>query len=466
MGGSPNAPSRGSLAPSAVPGRDRALDGVRGLAVLLVFCVHYHTIFSPWSSADPGTGSISYVLWIVGGTGVDLFFVLSGYLIHGALLAPTARYATFVRRRARRILPAFLAVLAIHLAIPLFLSDEDKLPADGVTAAGHLVANALLLPGLFPIEPIVPVAWTLSYELAFYLSLPLVVLGLGMRRWPAGRRVLLFGLLAVVGAVLVLALRPGCAQLLLFLGGVLARELTHLRPWRPGRWAERFALAVLVLMFPLVYVLAAPPAWTPAWDAVDAWGDASIPVVLVVLIGGVVAVLVRATGLLRRVFEWAPLRRLGEISFSYYLLHALTLKFFAMALAAVAVPAGADPLLFWSVLPMAFAATVATSALLFVAVERPLSLPLRRRAPPCAPIGSGVLGHPGAGGTPEQLRWAMSAPTVPVALPHPPVAAQPPWMRPGAPGSSGRYRPARVGDTPRATLPAPVVASGRSPAAP
>ncbi|MGD9528746.1 acyltransferase family protein [Pseudonocardia sp.] len=371
--------------------RDHALDGVRGLAVLLVFCVHYHTIFSAWITEDSATGTVSYVLWIVGGMGVDLFFVLSGYLIHGAVLAPTARYATFIRRRARRLLPAFLAVLGVHLAIPLFLPDEYKLPADGVAAAGHLVANVLLLPGLFPIEPIVPVAWTLSYELAFYLALPLLVLGLGMRRWPARRRVLLFAVLAAVGAIAVLALRPGCAQLLLFVGGVLARELTQLGSWRPGRGTERLALAVLVATFPLVYVLAAPPAWTPAWNTVDAWGDASIPVVLVVLLGGVAAVLVRATGPMRRVFEWPPLGRLGEISYSYYLVHALTLKFFALAVAGIAVPTGMEPALFWLVLPTAFAVTMATSALLFVVVERPLSLTHRRAAQPPASAGAGSV---------------------------------------------------------------------------
>ena len=77
---------------------------------------------------------------------------------------------------------------------------------------------------------------------------------------------------------------------------------------------------------------------------------------------------------LPRAFSWTPLRWLGNMSYSYYLIHGLTLKA-AFKVVAVILPATAGGAwVFWALLAPAFGLTLLTSAALFLAVEQPLSL--------------------------------------------------------------------------------------------
>src|ERR1019366_1514205 len=87
------------------------LDGLRALAILLVVAWHYLGV-------GDGAASIPWRIFMVGRTGVDLFFVLSGYLITGILLAnaeSSSYFSTFYRRRSFRILPIYGVMLAIYL---------------------------------------------------------------------------------------------------------------------------------------------------------------------------------------------------------------------------------------------------------------------------------------------------------------------------------------------------------------
>src|SRR3954447_22633792 len=93
--------------------RQPGLDLLRALAIIIV--VIYHAGIMGF----PTPGRVHRWGWI----GVDLFFVLSGYLIGGQLLAPLARnqhvdLARFFARRALRILPAYLVVLTIYFSLP------------------------------------------------------------------------------------------------------------------------------------------------------------------------------------------------------------------------------------------------------------------------------------------------------------------------------------------------------------
>ena len=97
--------------------RITTMEGARGVAVALVFLVHYHAAFALWAPATTLTGSISQFLWTIGHSGVDLFFVLSGYLIYGAALKPSLHYGRFMKRRIHRIYPTFLVVLALYIAL-------------------------------------------------------------------------------------------------------------------------------------------------------------------------------------------------------------------------------------------------------------------------------------------------------------------------------------------------------------
>jgi peptidoglycan/LPS O-acetylase OafA/YrhL len=117
----------------------------------------------------PLPGRVHRFGWI----GVDLFFVLSGYLIGGQLLSQLARhrrihFGRFFARRALRILPAYLVILAIYLVLPAWREYPEMFPAWKFFLS---VQNIGLRGGTAFSH-----AWSLAIEDQFYLVLPLVLL--------------------------------------------------------------------------------------------------------------------------------------------------------------------------------------------------------------------------------------------------------------------------------------------------
>src|SRR5262249_39236648 len=144
-------------------------EGLRGLAVLLVFFVHFNAAFGDALAHGSAMWTLGRVLWANGNAGVDLFFLLSGYLIYGGLLPKPSGYWKYLARRVEPIYPTFLAVFGIYLALSLAFPAQSKIIEPGRGTVPYLIENLLLLPGVFHIKPIVTVAWSLSYEFAFYL---------------------------------------------------------------------------------------------------------------------------------------------------------------------------------------------------------------------------------------------------------------------------------------------------------
>ena len=149
--------------------RQPGLDLLRALAIIVV--VIYHAGIMGF----PMPGRVHRWGWI----GVDLFFVLSGYLIGGQLLAPLAQdrhpsLRRFFARRALRIMPAYFVILAIYIFLPSWREYPDMYPSwkfllslqniglHGGTAFSH--------------------AWSLAVEDQFYLALPFILLF--VNRWP------------------------------------------------------------------------------------------------------------------------------------------------------------------------------------------------------------------------------------------------------------------------------------------
>ena len=339
----------------------RPMEGLRGFAVLLVFCTHYVTLIGPWLSERAGLGRAAEALHTVGNAGVDLFFVLSGYLIYGSLMAKPQAYVAFMRRRVRRIYPTFLVVFAVYVLLSLALPSERKIPEGGVAASIYLVENLLLLPGLFNIVPMITVAWSLSYEMFYYLALPIAIGALGLRHRSQPLR-LLFWASTSLALLFFCARLGGPVRLLLFVGGIGLWELQQRRSLAaPG---SSVGLSALLLSLAAMLLPLSGQFGAGLRALIGAVGFAVL----------CWACFERPQGALARTFSWLPLRWLGNMSYSFYLLHGLALKASFMVLAWLSPPSerGWGWFLLW-LPPMLFVALLASAAL-YLLIELPLSL--------------------------------------------------------------------------------------------
>jgi exopolysaccharide production protein ExoZ len=357
--------------------RAPAVEGLRGIAVALVFGVHYHALFSHYVAQSSLTYHLSAIAWNIGHSGVDIFFALSGALIYEVVLRRQAPYGEFLRRRAQRIYPAFLAVFALYVAL-LFVDPASHLPHGTARAGLFLVANALLIPGIVPIEPLISVAWSLSYEFAFYILLPILVYKLAFRQRSTRSRVLWMCVpaLALITAALIHPLAH--KRMLMFLAGMWAFEARN-STWFRSRLTRRAELAVMLLFalsFPAIVVCSATPSGPDIWS----WSALGV---LFVTDFWIVLYVTGFDGWLKSLCSITALRWLGNISYSFYLLHGLTLKVFATALGILVPSTTHGALVFWGVLPLAFPAAFLTSTVLYAMVEKPLSL--KRRSPAVVP---------------------------------------------------------------------------------
>ncbi|HXA31793.1 MAG TPA: acyltransferase family protein [Acidimicrobiales bacterium] len=184
--------------PSATgSGRISALDGLRAVAVLIIMGFHFQ------------------VSWLPGGfIGVDVFYVLSGFLITGLLLSEYRKrgrigLSAFWLRRARRLLPALVIVLVVVTVLVRFVSPPGLYPDFRMSSLSALfyfsnwwqiVSSGSYFVATSPASPLTH-TWSLAVEEQFYLVWPLVVIAVMhvSRVFARGLRVLL--VLSVVGAV-------------------------------------------------------------------------------------------------------------------------------------------------------------------------------------------------------------------------------------------------------------------------
>ena len=267
-------------------GHRPALDGVRGIAVLLVMGYHFFI---------PGFGGGGYV-------GVTMFFVLSGFLITALLLKERRasggiNVVTFYGRRARRLVPALLALVAVVL-----LLGVGRLGEVGPNAAAATLYYANWAQQSEPISlEHLSHTWSLAVEEQFYLVWPWILIATYRRRWSA--------YVAAAIAVVAIALRTAGVHLAglerldaLMIGCLLALAATagHLGsiPVRLG-WLGAAALALLAAL-----------PHGPGWELTIA------AVATAVLIAAL-----EQPGKLNRLFAWRPLVVTGQISYGLYLWH-------------------------------------------------------------------------------------------------------------------------------------------------
>jgi exopolysaccharide production protein ExoZ len=353
--------------------RSGALQGLRGIAVALVFCVHYDTLMRGYLPAGSTAAAISAFFGHVGHAGVDLFFVLSGMLIYTLVLRPFD-FRRFVVRRVQRIYPCFVGVLAIYTVLALIRPELGKLPAEPLAAAAYWVANLILLPGVFPIVPIVTVSWSLSYEVFFYIVMPAIAVATGLRHRQPRSRVLALCAIAAVGFALASLHVLPQKRMLMFVAGMLVCELVDAK-WFVARVSSRWetvAAAAFVVSLPAAF-------WLSGGLGKEGWSAAAL-LVLFVADAALVACAYCGGGPVSRFLAVAPLRWLGNISYSFYLLHGLVLRLLITAAGLVLAP---SPNLagYLLLLPIAWFAAVFCSTILFVLVEKRFSLAPPRPAP-------------------------------------------------------------------------------------
>jgi peptidoglycan/LPS O-acetylase OafA/YrhL len=162
-------------------GRRPDLDGLRGIAVLLIIFLHYVTTSGNYPYLGPRPVALFlHSFW----SGVDIFFVLSGFLIGGIILDKGTTdnfFRVFYLRRALRILPvAYLTIAFAYLVVPFF--NPTLLSLSQVPPYSYLlfISNFWTAAGLNFYPPLGPM-WSLAIEEQFYLMAPAFILLAGMR---------------------------------------------------------------------------------------------------------------------------------------------------------------------------------------------------------------------------------------------------------------------------------------------
>jgi peptidoglycan/LPS O-acetylase OafA/YrhL len=281
-----------------------------------------------------------------GANGVDVFFVISGFVMMVAQQQNPKSPGTFLRGRVARIVPVYWAATALMIVLLLALPSQAR---ELGFSLGRAAASFLFVSGpVMGREPLVYVGWTLEYEFAFYL---LFTLGI----WSGGGRnvVVFLGLavLAPLGGLIVLEFALGmiCAMIC--------------RSCQPD---SRLACAILAAG---AAALAVSILWRPPLDRFILWGMPSFLIVL----GAASAPQIR-----RGISVF-----LGEASYSIYLVQVFTIPVIYKLVARFVPGIDGDLLALLAVILTAVAGVVT-----YVAVERPLgrlSAPRRRTRPAPGP---------------------------------------------------------------------------------
>lgn len=344
---------------------ERPMEGLRGFAVFLVFLAHFASLVKPWISSNPGLLTFAEALNAIGSTGVDLFFVLSGYLIYGSLISHHQNFLRFMSRRIRRIYPTFTAVFAVYVFLSFLFPSKNKIPSPPIDGAIYLIENFLLLPGLFPIEPMITVAWSLSYEMFYYLAIPLVILLFRLRDRSVTWRMAFF-LSVVLFMMLYCDPNGGHVRLIMFISGIVLHESMTSRHLTAPSGALGFTALVVGLLSTLFFI------GQPGGSPLKAF------ILFVAFFTICLTCFGNPSSRLPYAFSWTPLRWLGNMSYSYYLIHGLALKTGFLVFGAMVPAASNGPWLFWILLPSMFVLTLLPSVALFLLIERPFSLAPRR----------------------------------------------------------------------------------------
>lgn len=293
----------------------------------------------------------------IGAAGVDVFFVISGFIMWVISDRQTATPGRFLIERALRIIPVYwlaTALMIVGAALGLF--------PNLVLSAHHILASLFFIPARSPsngeIWPVLVQGWTLNYEIFFYLVFALsLFLRRNMRLVGVG---LVFGMLVVLGASMSstnpLFLTYTRPIMLEFVAGMLIGQI-----WLKGRIpGPGIGLALVVLAVVGFFVL---QVFRLPFSEFDCG-----PLAIALVIG---TLSLEAAG---RVPSWRPLTFLGDASYSIYLWHTFAISVIAKVVAMAGFASGLAFL-------CAVAGGIVAGSLAYLFIERPLVKRLRLKKP-------------------------------------------------------------------------------------
>ncbi|SDI50422.1 Peptidoglycan/LPS O-acetylase OafA/YrhL, contains acyltransferase and SGNH-hydrolase domains [Bradyrhizobium sp. Rc2d] len=305
------------------------IDGLRGVAVLLVLMWHFvGAVISPTlGAAAKAMGAIL----IFGRTGVDLFFVLSGFLIIGILVDRrncNNYFIVFFARRALRILPPYSLLLIAFWALSALVSDNYYFGTQIPWWSYATFTQNWYIIKLNSWGPAASsVTWSVAIEEQFYLVFPIIVYLTPTR--------FIIPLLLSIGFCSIVA-RASCFMLLpqnpyapyvatcLRLDGLCAGGLLAVIRRDAKVWQKLSALRLMILKA-TVFFIALVPIFLVALQRSPAatmffWGHTYLTILYSLVLTAVLQTPgARITGALRS----KPLRQLGSISYTTYLFHPL-----------------------------------------------------------------------------------------------------------------------------------------------
>ncbi|HBE92444.1 MAG TPA: acyltransferase [Gammaproteobacteria bacterium] len=283
------------------------IQALRGIAVLLVVAYHLSKIETKYGHGE----LLLPKLTAIGMSGVDLFFVISGFVmvtVTRGWFQKQGSVGRFLYHRISRIYPTYWFYSLIVLAIFLYRPDIVN-SSQGSNV--NIISSFLLLPQ--DQLPLLSVGWTLIHEMYFYLVFALLLLFQEKRLLPL---LLIWGILVAIlphenNAVLMLVTHPLTFE---FIAGALIALLLQRRVIGGG-WVAFAALPVWFLAYSF-YVYQGGELEPDGWPRVMLFG---IPSVLAVY--GVVAMEMKSG---RQFTGW--LKIIGDASYSIYLSHLLVIS--------------------------------------------------------------------------------------------------------------------------------------------
>ncbi|VTY06264.1 acyltransferase family protein [Rothia mucilaginosa] len=314
------------------------LDGLRAIAVLLVIVYHF------WPTVLPG-----------GMIGVDIFFVISGFLITSLLLregALNGRIAlgSFWVRRARRLLPAIALMILVLGPVSLIVGGDIQVNLGRqLLGAATFSSNWISIfagndyfaqtsPELFTNF------WSLAVEEQFYVLWPLLIVASGLllgRRWRHFSAIMVLGILASLGVAAFLLMNGTPISRIYYgtdthlYGLLLGALLAFARPWSLYPPMGKKALYRVAQPFGLIAFTRVMVSWLSLFALIPyailvpesapgaiPWGLFGASLLALGVIQGMLPdMLAGASEALRRLLNFAPLRWVGERSYGLYLWH-------------------------------------------------------------------------------------------------------------------------------------------------